>query len=413
MTEPLASFPARPSRTPPRAASRAPLGVVLSGGGARGAYEAGVLSYVFGELPASIGLIPEVDFICGTSVGAVNGAFLASVIDDPVAGVGHLGRLWTEIRLGDVMNFGMKHASQVYRVLTGSQKGESVGFFDARPLAALVHREIRWRRLVRNVRSGRLRALTLTTTHVATGRPTLWVDAGPTVPLPTSLPRNVEVRAGRVGVEHVLASAAIPVLFPPIRIGLDLHCDGGLRLNTPMAPAVHLGAERLLVIGMSSHIGSDTPSLAPGQAPGAAFLLGKVLNAFLLDHVTTDLEELGRLNSLIDAGERAYGADFMTRVNAELIANGETPRRRLRALAIRPSVDLGRLAGEHMHEERNRVKRELGKTLLGLLDIGEGADADLASYLLFDGAYAARLVELGRKDAAARRDEIADFMFST
>jgi len=412
MTEPLRTFPARPSRMPPRPAARSPLGVVLSGGGARGAYEAGVLSYVFGELPASLGRTPEIDFVCGTSVGAVNGAFLASVADDPVIGVGHLGELWTQIRLGDVLDFGVRQASRLYRVLTGSEKGDTVGFFDARPLAALVQREVRWRRLVRNLRSGQLRALTLTTTHVATGRPTLWVDAAPDVPLPKSLPRNVDVRAGRVRVEHVLASAAIPILFPPVPIGLDLHCDGGLRLNTPMAPAVHLGAERLLVIGMASSIGSDVPSLAPGQAPGAAFLLGKVLNAFLLDHVTTDLEELARLNALIDAGERAFGPDFMTRVNGELIASGQHPRKRLRALAIRPSLDLGRLAGEHMREERGRVRRELGTTLLRLLDIGEGADADLASYLLFDGAYAARLVDLGRKDAAARRDEISDFLFS-
>lgn len=384
---------------------------MLAGGGARGAYEAGVLSFVFGELPASLGLKPEIDFICGTSVGAVNGTFLASVVDDPVTGVGHLGQLWTQIRLGDVMHFGVRQASRLHRVLTGSEKGESVGLLDARPLAALVEREVRWRRLTRNIRSGRLRALTLTTTHVATGRPTLWVDAAPNVPLPISLPRNVEVRASRIRAEHVLASAAIPVLFPPVRVGLDLHCDGGLRLNTPMAPAVHLGAERLLVVGMASAIGSGAPSLHPGQAPGAAFLLGKVLNAFLLDHVTTNLEELARLNSLIDAGERAYGSDFTARINAELAAHGEQPRRRLRALAIRPSLDLGRLAGEHMREEQGIVKRELGTAMLRLLDIGEGADADLASYLLFDGAYAARLVELGRDDAAARRDEIADFLF--
>ena len=136
-----------------------------------------------------------------------------------------------------------------------------------------------------------------------------------------------------------------------------------------------------------------------------------MLSSFLLDHVTPDLEELARLNSLIDAGERAYGSDFTARINGELAAHGEQPRRRLRALAIRPSLDLGRLAGEHMREEQGTVKRELGTAMLRLLDIGEGADADLASYLLFDGAYAARLVELGRDDAAARRDEIADFLF--
>jgi NTE family protein len=386
--------------------------LVLSGGGARGAYEAGVLSFAFGDLARRAGRTAVVDFVCGTSVGAVNGTFFASVADDPEAGVARLVELWQRLELGDVLDFGVRHASRLYRVLMGSDRGETVGLFDPRPMAELIGREIRWRRLIRNLRTGRLRALTLTTTDVATGRPTLWVDAAPSVPLPTHLPRNVVVRRDAVRAEHVLASAAIPILFPPVSIGGALHCDGGLRLNTPMAPAVHLGATRLLVVGMATASSPATPGLAPGAAPGAAFLLGKVLNAFLLDHVNGDLEELARFNALLEAGERVYGPGFLEAINAELRARGQAPRRRVEAFTVRPSQDIGRMAGEHLRSDRKRVRNAIGNTMLRLLDLGEGADADLASYLLFDGRFAAKLIALGREDARAQADDLYRFLYT-
>jgi NTE family protein len=397
------------SRLPP-ALSPSPLAVVLSGGGARGAYEAGVLSFAFGDLARRAGRAPAVDFVCGTSVGAVNGTFLAAVADDPQSGVARLVELWQRLELGHVLDFGVRHASRLYRVLTGSEKGETVGLFDPRPMAELIGREVKWRRLIRNLRTGKLRALTLTTTEVASGRPTLWVDAAPSVPLPEHLPRNVLVRRDAIRAEHVLASAAIPILFPPVPVAGALHCDGGLRLNTPMAPAVHLGATRLLVVGMAT--GADhAHSLAPGAAPGAAFLLGKVLNAFLLDHVTSDLEELARFNALLEAGERVYGPGFLDALNADLRARGQAPRRRIHAFAVRPSVDIGWMAGEHLRSDRKRVGSAIGTTLLRLLDIGEGADADLASYLLFDGKFAAKLIALGREDARAQADDLYRFLY--
>ncbi|MBK8171565.1 MAG: patatin-like phospholipase family protein [Sandaracinaceae bacterium] len=391
------------------------LGVVLSGGGARGAYEAGVLSYVFGDLPRATGHVPQIKLICGTSVGAVNGAFLASVADDPIAGMSRLIDLWTGLSLKDIFDFSVRHASRIYRVLLGSEQSAGVGLLDSKPMSSMIGREVNWRRLSRNIENGCIDALTVSTTQVSTGRTVVWVETAPGVTSPYSLPGGVIMRKDKIHPEHVLASAAIPLLFPPVLIGSDLYCEGGLRLNTPMAPAIHFGAERLLVVGMATPVGihGSIPALAPGRAPGATFLLGKVLNAFMLDHVTTDLEELRRMNQMIEAGERAYGPEFMSKVNTELIKAGHLPRRQVQAFAVRPSLDIGRLAGEHLRKNARRFNTELGKTFLRLLDIGEGADADLASYLLFDGDFATRLVDLGRRDAEAKRDELADFLFGT
>ncbi len=387
------------------------LAVILSGGGARGAYEAGVLSYAFGDLPGSLGIKPKVDLICGTSVGAINGAYMASVADDLVASLQRLVRLWSDITLREVFDFGVLHATRLYRVVIGGSR--RVGLLDARPMARLIQREVDWRRLARNLHDEHLRALVISTTHIATGRTVVHVDAAPNVSVPMRLPRGVSVRSDRIRAEHVLASAAIPLLFPPVLIGSDLYCDGGLRLNTPMAPAIHMGATKLLVVGMARPAAERAPE-PPGtvtRVPGATFLLGKVLNAFLLDHVAADLEELDKLNRIVRAGIAAYGDDFVSKLNDSILKVKGQPIRYVSSLAIRPSEDIGKMAADHLRKNSVRFGRELGTVALRLLDFGEASDADLASYILFDGAFAKQLVALGRRDAAARREELATFLY--
>ncbi len=387
------------------------LGLILSGGGARGAYEVGVLQYIFSEFLDTNGKGPKVDLISGTSVGAVNGAFVASAIGDVPAGVKQLVSIWTGLELPHVLGFGLRQAAGLYRVLLGGS-GQARGVFDPTPLSALVGRNVRWRRLRQNIRSGALRALTVSTTHVGTGQPVIFVDAAPGIGIPDSLGLHALVRRARIGQHHVLASAAIPLIFPPVEIGDEIHCDGGLRLNTPMGPSVHLGMNRLLVIGLSTPHSADRRAVKDGKYPGATFMLGKVLNAFLLDHVNTDLLEVQRINDFLRDGVRAYGPEFVDRINEAAQARGALAKRRLlSSLVLRPSVDIGQVASEYLASNRVRFGKSLGRAFISMLDVGAGAEADLASYLLFDGGFAETLIEMGRRDAHAKRDEIEAFLF--
>ena len=387
------------------------LGLILSGGGARGAYEVGVLEYIFGEFADRRGNPPKVDLISGTSVGAVNGAFVASAIDDIPSGVKQLVSIWTGLELQHVLGFGVRQAAGLYRVLVGGSR-QARGVFDPRPLSALVGRNVRWRRLRQNIRSRALRALTVSTTHVGTGQPVIFVDAAPGVGIPKSLSLHAMVRRARIGQHHVLASAAIPLIFPAVEIGDEIHCDGGLRLNTPMGPSVHLGMNRLLVVGLSTPHTSDRRAMQDGKYPGATYMLGKVLNAFLLDHVNTDLLEVQRINDFLRDGIHAYGPEFLDRINEAARARGALAQRRLlSSLVLRPTTDIGQVASEYLASHRVRFGKSLGRAFISMIDVGAGGDADLASYLLFDGGFAETLIEMGRRDAHARRAEIEAFLF--
>jgi NTE family protein len=371
----------------------------------------GVLEYIFSEFADAQGNAPQVDLISGTSVGAVNGAFVASAIGEMPDALKQLVRIWTDLELPHVLGFGLRQAAGLYRVLLGGT-GQARGVFDPAPLSALVARTVRWRLLRRNIRSGVLRALTVSTTHVGSGQPVIFVDAAPGVAIPEGLGLHALVRRAKIGQHHVLASAAIPLLFPAVEIDDEIHCDGGLRLNTPMGPSVHLGMNRLLVVGLSTPHTADRRAVQDGKYPGATYMLGKVLNAFLLDHVNTDLLEVQRINDFLQDGIRAYGPEFLDRINEVAKMRGALAKRRLlNSLVLRPTTDIGQVASDYLASNRVRFGKSLGRAFISMLEVGAGADADLASYLLFDGGFAQTLIEMGRRDAHAKRDEIEAFLF--
>jgi NTE family protein len=390
--------------------SRKRLAMILSGGGARGAYEVGVLWYVFDELARLRGSPPRVDILSGTSVGAINACFLAAHLLDPMLGLRRLVDLWTEIEITRVLGFGFRQVVSLPRIALGGGS-ESRGLFDVRPMASLVQREISWRAVARSLRKRQLHALSVSTTEVSTGRTVVFMQTAPDVDVPPPPPRT-HFRPDHIGPEHALASAAIPLLFPAVRIDDELYLDGGLRQNTPIAPALRLGATHVFVTGSSREVKGSI--LSEGEeksvkAPGAAFLLGKVLNAFLLDHVDVDLELLNRLNSVLIDGSNSFGPEFVQRMSDQALKRGGVPYRYVRSCVVRPSEDIGRMASEHVRRGRYRGDPILTKRLLNLLDLGAGAEADLASYLLFDGTFCRQLIELGRADARARRDELLAF----
>ncbi len=390
------------------------IAMILSGGGARGAYEVGVLWYIFDDLTRLLGAPPRIDILCGTSVGAINACYLAAHLGDPVLGLRRLVHLWTELELTRVLGFGVRQVLTLPRVVLGG--GEGSGLFDVRPMADLVTREISWRAVSRVLRRDMLRALTVSCTEVATGRTMVFMQVSPHLTIPTTAPPRTVFRAGRIGPHHALASAAIPLLFPPVRIEDELYLDGGLRQNTPIAPALRLGATHIFAIGSSREIQGRVVREAghhqSSPAPGASFLLGKILNAFLLDHVDTDIELLTRINNVLVDGTQAYGPEFAEALSAQAAARGALEYRYVNCMRVRPSEDIGRLANDHLKRSRLRGDPILTRRLFNLLDLGVEKEADLASYLLFDGPFCRRLIEMGRADAQARRDDLLAFFRS-
>jgi NTE family protein len=386
------------------------MAMILSGGGARGAYEVGVLSYVFDDLTRMRGGPPRIDILSGTSVGAINACYVAAHLADPVLGLRRLVHLWEELELRTVLGFGLKQVISIPRLFLGG--GTGAGLFDVTPMSDLVHREISWRAVTRVLRRRQLRALSISTTEVATGRTVVFMQTSPDLVIPATAPPRTLFRADHIGPQHALASAAIPLLFPPVKIGSELYLDGGLRQNTPISPALRLGATHIFTVGSSREVnGVRVYEGKPKQsrAPGAAFLLGKILNAFLLDHVDVDLELLNRLNRVIEDGGRAFGESFVQSMSREAQKRGAPAYRFVHNLTVRPSEDIGRLASEHVNRGRFRGDPLVAKRLFQILDMGVGDEADLASYLLFDGAFCKQLIEMGRADAKARREDLLAF----
>ena len=385
---------------------------VLSGGGARGAYEVGVLSYLFQELTRLRGgRVPRIDILCGTSVGAINACYLAAHASDPQHGIGRLVELWQDLELSRVLGFGLRQAISLPRLVLGGG-GDATGLFDVRPMSDLIEQEVGWRGVTKQIRRGYLRALSISTTEVSTGRTVIWMQTAPNVALPTTAPPRTLIRADHITSRHALASAAIPLLFPPVRIGSEFYCDGGLRLNTPIAPALRLGATHVFAVALSKEVrglaSTETGPALP-RPLGASALLGKVLNAFLLDHVVNDLDVLARINAMIDDGTRAFGDSFLDKLSEAARARGADAYRLVNCLAIKPTEDIGRIAADHVARGKFSGSPMIAKQLFKLLYLGGDVEADLASYVLFDGGFARKLIDLGRADAEARRHELLAF----
>jgi NTE family protein len=395
--------------------------LVLSGGGARGAYEAGVIRYLRGELAETLGFQPRIDILCGTSIGAVNACFLASTAEDPAGQGEALVDIWRSLRLEEVFHWSALSLAAlpvyVLRQLRATRLRQVSwrlsDFMYPVALARVIEGRIEWDALHRNVRNGMLDALTVTATDLGTGRAVVFVETRGALPQWSRDPL-VEARAEEIGPRHALASSAIPLLFRPVLIDGSWFIDGSVRLNTPLAPAIRLGAERVIVVGLRQAARTErVPRIESAEPPSTAAQLGRMLNALLLDHTDYDLERLHRINSLIAKGERASGRCFdeLEEITASDLG---APLRQVKDLVIRPSQDIGLMAREYAARRVKRLRRgTLASRLLrrAAADEDAAADgaADLASYLLFDGEYADGLAALGHSDARAMREALVEF----
>ncbi|MGB8328912.1 MAG: patatin-like phospholipase family protein, partial [Polyangiales bacterium] len=326
-------------------------GLVLSGGGARGAYEAGVLAAVFDVLRRA-GRLERAPFqiCCGTSVGAIHAAYLGARSHCPREGLHALEHTWTGLRLHRFLRMdpvGLMAPSKL-RVRLRRTDG-STGALLARavlnpaPLDALIRSSISWAQLRQNIDEGRIIALMIAALQVRSGRTTIFSDLAPGVSLPPSVDRRREVVHAKLTADHVLASAALPGLFPTRKIGDSYYCDGGVRFNTPIAPALRAGADRLLVIPLLGGQPDKSPP-ATEESPSLFFLFGKLLNALLLDPVNYDLAVLERFNRLLATMERILDPDQVAAMQRVMSETRGVPYRRVETLVFRPSKDIGVLA---------------------------------------------------------------------
>jgi NTE family protein len=365
--------------------------IVLAGGGARAAYEVGVLDYLFHEVAAAIGRTPPVDVLCGTSAGAINASVLAAHADDPAFATGLLIRRWRALSIERVLMLDLWRIVRLFTSLIlrpgrGAGRNGIGAVLDARPIAALLG-EVPFERIPGHLAAGRLSAFGVTATQIATGKSVLFLERRAGVVL-DRIESGREVRELPVRKEHALASAAIPMLFPPVQVEGELYCDGGLRPDLPLSTATALGARRLLVVSPHSSTSNPVPPglrLAREQvASDPMYVAGKAIDALMNDHGDEDLERMRRCDS---CGPMA-------------------------SLCIRPSRRIGVLAAELVASSgfRSRASGLAGTALRALTD--SLPEADIVSYLLFDGVFAGRLIELGRSDARANHDELCELFAS-
>lgn len=395
-------------------------GVVLAGAAALGAYEAGVLHHVLHAVARDLGRKRIFEVVSGTSAGAINAAALAAFADRPAWGAIRMCEAWTGLRLGQVLRPSalelLRSAFETSEVSSRLLRGLRIshargGILDPRPIARLLEAAVPIDRIEGHLAAGLLQGVALSATHVASGRAAVFFQsAGEVAPWPAKGAIAVRTRLEHT---HAMASAAIPLLLPPVRIDGDLYCDGGLRQMVPLSPSIHLGARRLLVINPLAPEGEAIDEQARRAASTSPFYLaGKALNALFADRTEVDLDRLEQLSDVLRAGRRRYGPAFEVEINAELARDGATPLHDITALRIGPSRDLGRLAAEYAAGP-DLARREHGiiaQLMRCLAEAGPTRTGDLLSYLLFDGGFAAELIALGRADAERRHDELCTFL---
>ena len=375
-------------------------GLVLSGGGARGAYQAGVLRGIADVLGDEAERGPF-DILTGISAGAINATTLAAEGRNFRAGAEKLWDTWQHLRLENVIrtNFGSVSGMGLRWLMNlgfggNATERRSTHLLDASPLQDFLRDAVDTEAIRQHIARGNLRGVAVTATSYATGTAITFYDAAADIQ-PWS-------RSARMGLpapltlHHILASAAIPILFPPVRINGCFYGDGGVRMTAPLSPAIHLGASRVLAIGVRyQRPDAQTRELNEGSRMDDVTLAdigGTMLNASFLDSLEADAERMTRINATVSL------------LTPEQRARHPLGLHRVPLLMIRPSRDLGALAADQLANFPAMMRH-----MLRGVGASEDAGADLLSYLAFDPAYTVPLLELGRADARAQEASIRAF----
>ena len=375
-------------------------GLLLPGGGARAAYQVGALRAIAKLLPRDKG--QPFGIISGTSAGAINAALLGANGDSFRRGVARLLRWWrrllvTDVYRGDFVTLA-RHATRLFGSLGGGGRGAEIAptLLDNSPLGALLGREIDFARIRTHIAAGHLRALAINATSYGTGHAVTFFEADSGVAGWRRARRRGE--PSRLGIPHLMASTAIPFVFPAVRVDDDYYMDGSVRQIAPLSPPLHLGAKRIVVLAVGQFTGQavESSNAAPKRVryPSLAQIAGHALSSIFLDNLGADLERLHQVNRLVRVAH-ANGDNGVAFANIDVFV-------------LFPSRDLGALALRYA----DRLPRGVRYLLRGHGST-QGTGANLLSYLLFDREFARALIKLGYDDAMARRDELVGFLDGT
>lgn len=373
------------------------MGLIMSGGGARAAYQVGVLKALAQLLPP--GHPNPFPIICGASAGAINSAALAIYAPNFAHAARRLEKVW-----------GNFHVAQVFRadaggllrnwarwwsalVMGGIGRSNPTSLLDRTPLYYLLSRYLPCDRIQQAIDSGLLHALCITASGYSSGQSVNFFQGAAGIP---AWRRATRVGCStRITTDHLMASSAIPFVFEAVKINREYFGDGSMRQIAPTSAAIHLGADRILVIGVRrERNGQPSRPDQPVEYPPLAAIAGHVLSSIFLDAMEADLERLQRINDTLDMIPSQYLVD----------QDKQATLRRIDTLLIAPSQDIGTIASRHRHH----FPRPMRFLLRGLGAYKAGG-SDLMSYLLFEKPYCRELIDLGYADAMRRRDEIVEF----
>ncbi|MEW6332535.1 MAG: patatin-like phospholipase family protein [Pseudomonadota bacterium] len=371
------------------------VGLILAGGGARAAYQVGVLKAIAEMLPReSPNPFPV---LCGTSAGAINATTLAIYATRFQEGVRRLNFVWRNFNVNKVFRAdapgvianGMRWMAAM--IMGGLGRRNPRALLDRAPLRELLRQTMPCERIQQSIDAGALHALSVTASGYGSGQSVSFFQGVSSL---SAWRRSRRVgAAANITIDHLMASSAIPFIFSAVKINREFFGDGSMRQIAPISPALHLGAERVLVVGVRHETPTPAARAENDEYPSLAQIAGHVLNSIFLDSLEADLERLKRINKTISL------------ISADQLREGGVTLRSVDVLVVAPSEDLEKIAARHAHHLPGSIR-----FLLRGLGAFNRKGSNLVSYLLFEKPFCRDLIDLGYKDAMHRREEILRFL---
>lgn len=380
--------------SPKQSAEQQTLGLILPGGGARNAYQVGVLKAVE-ELLATKSPSPF-PVVTGTSAGSLNAGMIASRSVNYTDALERLLGMWQNLQMDMVVKTDARHSFKtgskwVWSFASGNSSAQPDSLLDNTPLRSLIENHVNLARMRQCIHSGHLKALGITASSYGRGASLTYFEGHEDIE-PWERTRRFGIPS-RLRVDHFMASIAIPVIFPAVKIRNEYHGDGSMRESAPLSPALHLGANKLLIISVRNpHTEYDPRNITP-KYPNLGFVAGYMFDTLFMDRLDSDIERLKRINFALSQSKNVT------------FRHGDSVLRPVDFLVISPSVDIRQIVAKHL----DRFPRSM-RILLGGVGAMTKEGRPLTSYLLFDENFARDLIELGYNDGYAQRAKLEELL---